>query len=180
MTAEQVRDVLEESRWSRTSQYELPIALGVYAAMPLADIRALEWSNVDWRRKVIRRPREKTGTRRTITIVPTLLEILKRSRAISGPLCRDLPHSDSAFTSTLRRICDRAGVPRAPRGYNGWHRLRHTCGALLSQLGADVDTVGAIMGHEKGSPVTQRYMHTSEAVKRRMLEALDREVRGGA
>jgi len=40
--------------------------------------------------------------------------------------------------------------------------MRHTAATLLAVAGVDVATIGRILGHRPGSPITLRYLHTDE------------------
>jgi integrase len=60
---------------------------------------------------------------------------------------------------------DRAEVPRS-----GWHQLRHSAATLLAVAGIDVATIGRMLGHRPGSPITLRYLHTDDG---RLREAAD-------
>ena len=93
--------------------------------------------------------------------------ILRRRRQRSGPVCRRLPKSDSSIYKALHRLCDRAEVPRS-----GWHQLRHTAATLLAAEGADVATIGRMLGHRPGSPITLRYLHTDDMRLREAAEAM--------
>ena len=77
---------------------------------------------------------------------------------ITGPVCRRLPKYYRNSLVTLRRIFDRAGLQKASRGRNGWHRLRRTAATILDAHGASVTTIGRVMGHRPGSAQTLRYI----------------------
>lgn len=78
-----------------------------------------------------------------------------------------LPKSNSSLYKALHRFQDRAEVPRS-----GWHHLRHTAAALLAAAGTDVATIGRILGHRPGSPITLRYLHTHDPRLRQAAEAV--------
>ena len=71
----------------------------------------------------------------------------------------------AAALDVARWLQDRAEVPRS-----GWHQLRHTAATLLAAEGADVATIGRMLGHRPGSVVTLRYLHTDD---RRLKQAAD-------
>lgn len=169
LTAEQCRRLLEAAR---DHYLEVPVALGLFAGLSRADLRALTWKEVDLDAGLITRPRHKTGTRLRLPISAPLREVLERHRERSGRVCRRLPVSDSSLYKALHRLMDRAGVPRS-----GWHQLRHTAATLLAAAGTDVATIGRILGHRPGSVVTLRYLHTDEERLPQAADAVARAVK---
>lgn len=148
------------------------VALAVYAGLSRGDIRALSWREVNLDAGLIVRPRSKTGVPLRLPIVAPLAEVLRRHRRASGPVCRDLP-TDPSIHRALRRVCAAAGVPTG-----GLHRLRHTLATALQHDGVGLATIGRLLGHRPGSPVTLRYMHTDDATTRAAAEAVAAKVRG--
>ena len=51
------------------------------------------------------------------------------------------------------------------------HGLRHTCGSLLANNGADLETVKAVFGHES-IRTTEQYLPPYDASKRRAAELI--------
>lgn len=154
----------------------LPIALATYAGLPLGDVRALDWKDVDLRAGWITRARAKTGERIRVPIVAALATILSGRRATHGPVCRGLPKSPSAVSALVRRLFAAAGVPRE-KG-QGLHLLRHSFATLASANGADVETVRSLLGHAKGSAITLRYLHTDDARLKDAAQKVERAVAG--
>ncbi len=169
LSPEQCRRLLEAAR---NHYLEVPVALGLFAGLSRADLRALTWKEVDLDAGLITRPRHKTGTRLRLPISAPLREVLERHRERSGRVCRRLPVSDSSLYKALHRLMDRAGVPRS-----GWHQLRHTAATLLAAAGTDVATIGRILGHRPGSVVTLRYLHTDDGRLREAADAVARAVK---
>lgn len=163
MSAEQEAALVSAAAGHR--YLELPIYLALYAGLSLADLRALAWAEVDLAAGLIQRDRSKTGQGLRIPIVGRLAEALQRARAISGPVCRQLPKSDRSLLKALHLLCDEAGVPRA-----GWHRFRHTFGTRLSSNRAPYAALQRLMGHKPGSSVTGRYVHPDEDELRNAMD----------
>lgn len=65
----------------------------------------------------------------------------------------------------LRRLCDRAGVPRF-----GFHGIRHLCASILASRGVPLPDIQAHLRHEHMT-TTQRYIHSLQKM-RAVLEAL--------
>jgi len=150
---------------------EVPVALALFVGLSRADLRGLTWKEVDLEAGLIARPRHKTGTRLRLPISAPLREVLERQRHRTGRVCQRLPDNDSSLYHALHRLMDRAEVPRS-----GWHQLRHTAATLLAAAGTDVATIGRILGHRPGSPITLRYLHTDDDRLRQAAEAMARAV----
>jgi integrase len=171
LPAKQLRKVLAKAKGHK--YLELPVALAGLAGLSHSDVRALDWSEVDLKRGVITRERSKTGQPIRVDIGPTLREILVRHRHKTGPVCRRLPKTDPPFNRAVHKLFEAAGVPAAPRGQNGLHRLRHTFATLM---GGDVATKARALAHRPGSVVTLRYIHSDDDSVREGVYALDRRV----
>jgi integrase len=169
LTAEQARKLLDAAR---DHPLEVPVALALLAGLSRGDLRALTWKEVDLDAGLVTRPRHKTGRALRLPISPPLAEILGRHRRRAGPVCPRLPKSDSSLGKALHRLYDKAGVPRG-----GWHRLRHSAATLLAAAGVDVATIGRMLGHRPGSPITLRYLHTDDARLREAARAMADAVR---
>jgi len=177
LSAQQLRAVLEASVGHA---YELPVHLAAYAGLAYGDLQALAWREVDLRAGLIRRPRQKTGERIRVPIPAGLREALQRCRPVgalpAARVCAGLPRASSDSLRTLYRLYGDAGVALddLPRGSRGWHLLRHSYATLLGASGADVATIGRLLGHRPGSPVTLRYLHPDDERMRRATEAVER------
>ncbi len=168
LTAEQSRRLLDAA----CGHYlEVPIALALLTGLSRSDLRAITWKDVDLENGLITRPRSKTGRPLRLPMSAPLREVLERQPNHRGPVCSRLPESDSSLYKVLHRLCDRAGIPPG-----GWHRLRHTAATLLAATGTDVATIGRILGHRPGSPITLRYLHTDDERLRQAAEAVARVV----
>ncbi|KQQ40411.1 integrase [Duganella sp. Leaf126] len=98
----------------------------------------------------------KTAKMRVVPIIPAL-----RPWLYHYPLRMTLYGVQSAW----RRARVKAGLPHA-----NFHDLRHSCASILLALGADLYTIGKILGHANVQ-TTQRYAHLQVEAQR---EALDR------
>ena len=151
------------------TKLELPVHLAALAGLPLGDLRAITWAEIDWRRGRILKTRVKTGERIDVPMTTGLKEVLKRHRATHGIVCRDLPENDGDLRQALHRVLKRAGIDSADR--HGWHAIRKSFATLMAANGADVATIGALLGHRAGSPVTLKYIAPSQS---RKVDAISR------
>ncbi|MEZ6008269.1 MAG: site-specific integrase [Planctomycetota bacterium] len=168
LSAEQSRKLLDAARGH---YLEVPVALALLTGLSRGDLRTITWKEVDLKAGLITRPRAKTGRPLRLPMSAPLREVLERQRQRSGLVCKRLPKSDSSLYKALHRLCDRAGVPRG-----GWHQLRHTAATLLVAAGTDVATIGRILGHRPGSPITLRYLHSDDGRLRDAADTIARAV----
>ncbi|MEJ2202961.1 MAG: site-specific integrase [Gemmatimonadota bacterium] len=169
LSPEQCRRLLDAARGH---YLEVPVALALLTGLSRADLRTITWKEVDLEAGLITRPRHKTGRALRLPMSEPLREVLGRQPVRSGPVCKGLPKSDSSLYKALHRLMDRAGVPRS-----GWHQLRHSAATLLAAAGIDVATIGRMLGHRPGSPITLRYLHTDDGRLREAANAVARAVR---
>jgi integrase len=115
------------------------------------EISALEWAQVDLRRRWAIFPKTKNGDARGVpltTAVCALLEARKRSDARVFP---------TDITQAWHTAIDRAGIANFR-----FHDLRHSCGSAMVQNGANLAEVAALLGH-KNLQMTLRYSRVRNA-----------------
>lgn len=142
---------------------ELAIGLAYYGALSLGDLRALTWEQVDLDAGLIAKPREKTGQDIRLPILPALDALLRKHRALSGPVVRGPKGNWSKHLTTLQR---KVGTPKAPKGNNGWHRFRHSIGTHLMEAKVHPNVISAILGHAPGSRMRDLYIHPDDDTMR--------------
>lgn len=74
-----------------------------------------------------------------------------------------------AVQEMIRRCVERAGIKRNVSP----HLLRHTSGTTLAELGVDIHTIQAQLGHAS-IITTERYVHLGAGHQKAAVEALDR------
>lgn len=152
---------------ARGTRLEVPVALAALAGLSLGDLRQITWEEIDLDHGTVRRRRRKSGILVELPFakLPLLADVLTRHRATHGPVCRDLPESDSALTKDLNALMQGARVPRPPG--QSWHLLRRSCGTMLAEAGVPIHVIAAWLGHARGSTITLRYLVAgSEAMDR--------------
>lgn len=140
------------------------------------EILGLRWVEVDFERKVLTLPPQrtkaggKTGTRR-IQLSPPALDILERRLHASGPMDRASPTQSTptgfVFPATrgqghavgvrkvFERVCKEAKLKNLRV-----HDLRHSFASFAIADGASLFLVGKLLGHAS-SRTTERYAHLS-------------------
>lgn len=159
------------------SPLEVLVALGVYAGLAYADAMALTWDQVDLAAGRITGRRVKTGVPYLVTVCEPLAEVLRRHRAVGGPVCRGLHLTPGANRKAYVALCKAAKVDPGPKGQR-FHRLRHTFATLAGRAGLDLGSLQRAVGHKQGSAETLRYSHPSEdAMRKHLGEAFGRKAK---
>ena len=154
--------------------------LGGDAGLRCGEIIALEWSDVDLRKRQLCIQRAewrghvtvpKGGRLRYVPMTIRLAAALRDHRHLKAArvLCqRDgSPLIQEMVGDHVRRAAKRAGV-----AVSGAHRLRHTFCSHLAMRGAPARAIQELAGHQDLS-TTQRYMHLSPAALDAAIRLLD-------
>lgn len=165
----------------------LTVLLAGDAGLRTGEIIALEWSDIDFRRRFITVARSewngqvslpKGGRKRRVPLTQKLEEVLKAHRHLKGPrvLYRDDNTSTSKQTLTtwLKAAQKRAGLKET----GNKHMLRHTFCSHLAMKGATTLAIKELAGHQSIN-TTMRYMHLSPNHKEEAIKLLD-QARSGA
>jgi integrase len=173
---EQLVDAAKDDR-----QAHLIVLLGGEAGLRCGEMMALEWTDVDLKKRQLCVARSewkghvttpKGGRLRYVPLTERLTAVLRASRHLKGPrvLC-----SDGGSPLTQREV--QGLVARAARRANlvnvGVHILRHTFCSHLAMHGAPARAIQELAGHQDLT-TTQRYMHLSPAAIESAIRLLDR------
>ena len=170
-------------RSAAMNQNDLPTLLSLYTGMRLGEVCALKWSDIDWEKKTItvRRTAQRTASmenregRRTLLMISSPKS--KRShRILPVPdflfalLKKSYPAADADAYIFGRP--DRAAEPRTMQrhfqqltralGLSGvhFHTLRHSFATRLMELGVDIQTISALLGHQSAKTTLDFYGHS--------------------
>jgi integrase len=148
----------------------LVVLLGGDAGLRCGEMMALEWSDVNLRKRQLCVQRSdwkghvtttKGGRLRYVPMTTRLAAALQAHRHLRSDrvLCQDdgQPFTQKIVQDHVRRAARRAQVQQA-----GVHRLRHTFCSHLAMRGAPARAIQELAGHMDLS-TTQRYMHLSPA-----------------
>jgi integrase len=119
-----------------------------------SEIRAAQWSTVDWERRIIRLLDSKTNTPRTIHLNDSAIDVL-----------RALPRDEIFVVGGGEAFLNAAwSVVRARCGLGDvrLHDLRHSFASLALASGVPLAHVGRLLGHKRAS-TSERYAHLSSA-----------------
>lgn len=153
----------------------------------MGEILALEWSDVDLKKGLVRFERSdwrgnvagtKTGKVRVVPLTKRLQAALKAQRHLRGArvFCFEdgRPWTIEKMRWILPRACKRAGLRHL-----GWHVLRHTFASHLAMRGVPLLAIKELGGWATLSMV-QRYAHLSPANLRDAVGVLEAPPPGGA
>lgn len=134
------------------------ILLAVLLGMRAGDICALNFKEIDWRKKVITYTQQKSGKINTLPLLPligeAIIDYLKNGRLDSD--CDNVfirhihPYgaiaSSSTLSETIKRYMRQAGLTIKSRKVA--HSMRHTVASTLLRNGVPLMTISNIMGHD--------------------------------
>lgn len=158
----------EERRLLRAAGAFAPwIVLAVDTGLRKGELRMLEARHVALARAELRLEQPKTGAVKVVPLTPRAVSTLRALRGSPYLLGGwSLPWVDRQW-SRVRRA---AGLAGSGLRFND---LRHTFASRALRLpGADVPTVGELLGHRPPYTTTLRYVHPLASQKRAVIKAL--------
>ncbi len=134
------------------------------------EIMGLSWRNVDLQAKRAILEDTKNSERRTLALVPQVIDELKKLRKLRR-LGNDLVfgHPDSQTAFRFNRAFANALQEAGIEDFR-FHDLRHTAASYLAMNGATLAEIAAILGH-KTLAMVQRYAHLSDEHVRGVVES---------
>lgn len=184
---------LEQIVIEMNTTYSLGIVLGLYTGMRLGEVCALQWKDIDLKRKVIHvnetmvRIQEEDNDKKTRIIIDNpKTEHSKREIPINRFLYSHLKAIEERdkekyfLTGTRRYIEPRTYYNRYKRIIDmvctesyGFHALRHTFATRCIEIGMDPKTLSEILGHSDVKVTLSLYVHPTNKLKNKYMEKLN-------
>lgn len=153
------------------SGIEIPVLLGL-SSLRLSEICALDWSDVDLKKRRIRvagaavidehnqvvhkaQNKNRSSTRYVPIMMDELYAALERERQPSGPVVSFHPNS---LRNKVNRVCKRLGFPLV-----GAHGLRHSFASLCYHLGVPEKVAMEIGGWSDYKTMRNIYTHIAKS-----------------
>jgi integrase len=161
---------------------ELLVLLGGDAGLRRGEAIALEWTDVDLRRRTVHVQRSswngqvtlpKGGRTRRLPLTEWLVHALQAHRHLKGPRVLYYDGGSPPTNKEIRMWMERAQRRAVLPANGGYHILRHTFCSHLAMQGATPKAIQELAGHQDLT-TTQRYMHLSPAHKDAAIRLLDR------
>ena len=187
----------EKLRQAADGSRDLPALLSLYTGMRLGEICALKWTDIDWvqgtitvRRTVQRiagKGSENDGYKTFLMIgtpkshrscrvipVPEFILVMLRARLQSCCVAEYVfgKASGAADPRTIQRRFSRLAKKLGVSGAH-FHTLRHTFATRLLELGVDVKTVSALLGHSSARTTLDFYAHSLSEQQRAAVALLN-------
>lgn len=171
---------------------ELPIAIALNTGMRIGEICALKWEDIDLTTKeimvrrtlqriplvngptkteVIEGPVKSESSLRTIPINLTLFSVLKKAAAESSSSYVIGKHQRYVEPRTLSYQFKKF-MMKLQLGSVHFHQLRHTFATRLLEMGADVATVSALLGHGSAKMTLDIYVDSTLEQRKKWVGAL--------
>ena len=158
-------DACRQSKYTRL--YPL-VLMAMLTGARKGELLGLRWRDLDLEAGVALLGRTKNGDRRTLVLLPQLVEVLTplagdRDRYVFGST-RTRYQAPAVVDSAWREALERAKL----RDFR-FHDLRHCCASYLAQAGTPLNVIAEVLGHRR-LDMTRRYAHLTTQTKATALK----------
>ena len=165
LSEQEIDVLLSTAKKLRDGEFYSMVATAIYAGLRAGELFALEWENVDFKRKLImvrdkpeKGHRTKSGRFRTIPMSNQLLAVLKPLRQPLG-YCffpnKPVRAPSSNFNRQFKQLVTQAKL--SPE--TNWLELRRTFGSQLAQRGVSLYKIQTWLGHSDPRITMEHYAH---------------------
>lgn len=125
------------------------------------EVYLAKWGDLKGNILSLRAENTKGRKSRPVPIAPDVLAMLEMYRGDAKDedlIFREIPTTNTARNTALKRACDRAGIPRGTL-----HKFRHSAATYYFRRGVDIKTVSQLLGHASETTTMAIYLEaTSE------------------
>lgn len=174
------------------------VCLAMFCGLRRGEVLGLQWSDIDWKDKIIYVRHNmtdtgltspKSGESRTVPLSDAMAKILKEHRQRQQRFMEKLWHeyyrSDfvityddgtlikpRALSKNFAAVLKKAGLKPVR-----FHDLRHTAASLMINEGVELKTVSEILGHSSITITADIYGHIVEEKKKEAARKLDKYIK---
>ena len=157
-------------------KYRALLMTAYAAGLRVSEVTALQASDIDAARRVIRVRNSKGSKDRYVMLsaqlLPTLREYWKVVRPPAPYLFPGQPPDRPLGKDSVQRACRKAALASGLKKKITPHTLRHSFATHLLENGGDVRTIQLLLGHRSLS-TTAQYLHVSETTIGALSSPLD-------
>ena len=181
--AEQLQAFLQEA--NATGVYEM-YYIELATGLRRGELLGLKWTDIDWKNGIIKvrrqaaradgqiveAPLKTKNSHRAVTISQQAIEVLKNQKVKTHdqyvfPSPNGGPISPDSVTNMLKRILERAGIPKVR-----FHDLRQTFASIALQNGVDIKTVSGMLGHFSEGFTLDTYVHVTTSAQKEAAQTM--------
>lgn len=159
----------EQYEGSVTAEDADLVMLLIHTGLRLDEARTMEWSSVNFKLEQFTAFNTKNGSNHTLPMTNATKELFsKRLKTKKGKYVFPSPLNSSqpmSASRTFQRVCNEVGFDFSA------HDLRRTVATVASEMGYDLNKIGAVLNHSKAG-VTANYIQNTLAGKKSVLIAI--------
>ena len=139
------------------------------------EARQLRWKNINFKESIFTAEDTKNRRNHTLPMTPAVERLFKRRFNTHGKSSEWVfpspidPTKCASMSRTFERLQQATGITFTA------HDLRRTVATIASEMGYDLERIGAVLNHKK-SGITARYVQTTIGSLRETLQAVEDEV----
>lgn len=168
LTDDELQRLLTACKASKWPKLYLLVLTAITTGARRGELEGLRWEQVDLDARTAYVPLTKNNDRKVLTLVPAVVDELRRLRPSSGSglvfASKQRPRQAYAFESVWSRALAAAKV----KDFR-FHDCRHCTASYLAQNGATLLEIADVLGHRQLT-VTRRYSHLTTHHKAALVE----------
>ena len=158
LSHEELQRLLKAINEEENIQIANLMRMALYTGMRRGELFCLQWEDIDFQRGFILIRNPKGGKSQSIPLNDSARDVLSKHPQNDSPYVFPGRNGEQRTDAKrpLRRVCERAGLPK---DFRPLHGLRHVYASMLASSGeVDMYTLQKLLTH-KSPQMTQRYAH---------------------